>query len=328
MRRCFLSLAGLIFYSVANAQTPRATAPDSPKCPEIAPVPQGPLGEVDRSFLDSYCAFKPAVLSHQPPYVVVSGSSLILHWSAQTNKQPDKQKGIPETYHALKDVAHIPFSAYLLLLPMEKGFATIDAQKPTLALLKDRIDKAETALDPAYFSAHQIARQRQILDASVKLLDTALQAGSSSKSTLLVFAKSMGPLMLQNAWEAGCDQIKTTHAQMMVWKKKLTADEWATLVVVNRARHQARYRNAATQYFLWLFGDESPSWSYPGESLRVIYAETLGLGEDTSDELATVVIDADASEAFFGNRWRLSEDILSEGAAACVAKLPPQDRTY
>ena len=41
--------------------------------------------------------------------------------------------------------------------------------------------------------------------------------------------------------------------------------------------------------------------SYPGESMRVIYVESLGPGEDASDELATVLIDADASHAFFGN---------------------------
>ena len=138
----------------------------------------------------------------------------------------------------------------------------------------------------------------------------------------------MGPLMLQNAWDAGCEQIKTTHAQMMEWKKQLTQEDWTNLKVVNVARHQARYRNAATQYFHWLFGDDGPGWGYPGESMRVIFAETLGKDGTSIDELTTVEIDADASEAFFKNRWRMSEDILSNGAAACVAKLPEKDRLY
>jgi hypothetical protein len=115
---------------------------------------------------------------------------------------------------------------------------------------------------------------------------------------------------------------------MMKWKDTMSAAEWNRLMVVNRARHQARYRNAATQYFHWLFADSGPSWSYPGESMRVIYAESLGPTEDASDELATVLIDADASAAFFQEPWRLSEDILSSGAAECVKKLPPGDRTH
>jgi hypothetical protein len=60
--------------------------------------------------------------------------------------------------------------------------------------------------------------------------------------------------------------------------------------------------------------------------MRVIYVEALAPGEDASDALATVLIDADASQAFFGDRWRLSEDILSNGAADCIQKLPPLSR--
>jgi hypothetical protein len=134
--------------------------------------------------------------------------------------------------------------------------------------------------------------------------------------------------MLRNAWDAGCEQIKTTHAHMMAWKKQLTLEEWEKLIVVNVARHQARDRNAATQYFHWLFGDNGARWSYPGESMRVIFAETLGKDGTLIDELTTVEIDADASQAFFSNPWRMSEDILSDGAAACIAKLPDKDRIY
>jgi hypothetical protein len=41
-----------------------------------------------------------------------------------------------------------------------------------------------------------------------------------------------------------------------------------------------------------------------------------------------VEIDADGSQAFFKDRWRMSEDILSNGAAACIAKLADKDRVY
>jgi hypothetical protein len=58
----------------------------------------------------------------------------------------------------------------------------------------------------------------------------------------------------------------------------------------------------------------------------VTYAESLGPKEDASDELATVLIDADASAAFFQDPWRMSEDILSKGAAECIGKLPQSDR--
>jgi hypothetical protein len=132
--------------------------------------------------------------------------------------------------------------------------------------------------------------------------------------------------MLKNADEAACAQVLGTHRQVMEWKKRMTCKEWANLRVMNRGKHQARYRNAATQYFAWLFGEKTSPWSYPGESMRVIYSEFLGKEEESRDLLATVLIDANASRAFFGDEWRLSEDILSHGAKTCIEQLQETDK--
>ena len=39
-----------------------------------------------------------------------------------------------------------------------------------------------------------------------------------------------------------------------------------------------------------------------------------------------VLVDFEASREFFGDEWRMSEDILSNGAAKCIASLPSSDR--
>lgn len=323
-----LAAAVLVLCSSTNAQTSAATAPKTPACPEIPPVPQGSLGEVDQSFLSSYCALEAGVLSHHPAYVVAAGGSLTLHWSAQSNKAPVTAKIIPDGYHALKDIAHIPLAVYLLLVPLDKGYVTIDGQRAALTDLKDRVVQVAGALDPSYFSKEQVARQRRIIEASEKLLTAALETGSVPTSTLQAFAKSMAPLLMEDSWDAACEQVRTMHAQMMAWKKQLTAEEWAALVAINISGHQPRYRNVATQYFHWLLAGESPAWAYPGESSRVIYAETFFPGQDPSELLAESEIDADAAEAFFGNRWRLSEDLLSDGASDCIANLPAKDQAH
>src|SRR5689334_2783636 len=117
-----LSLIAIIL-SLGFAAAGQTPSDKAPQCPlKIALVPPGPLGDVDQSFLDSYCALQVGVFAHQTPYVVVSGSKLILHWGAGSSKDPDEEKGIPDTYHALKDIAHVPFSIYLLLTSVEKGF--------------------------------------------------------------------------------------------------------------------------------------------------------------------------------------------------------------
>jgi len=327
----------------AHAQAPSAslpdttttmacTSPESANSPAPAPpapahqmpaIPPGPLGEVDRSFVNSYTAREDLVLSHQPPYVVVSGSDLILHQHNAT----EKVRVIPDSYHALKDIAHIPFTVYLLLSPVEKNTVTLEAQTPALNRLSACIDAA-LALTPEFFSADQLERQRVILRTSEQFIQASLQSKTVQRDDLLSFARKMGPLMLQNADQAGCAQIRGTHAQMMKWKQQMTQDEWSKLMIVNLARHQARYRNAATQYFHWLIGDAGPPWSYPGESMRVIFAESLGPTDKASNELAIIEIDADASDAFFGDPWRLSEDILSNGADRCIRMLPVEDRSY
>lgn len=314
--------------NIVACTSPQSTSPAPPAAPpsahQMPVIPPGPLGEVDRSFVDSYTAREDLVLAHQPPYIVVSGSELILHQHNSTTRA----RVIPDSYHALKDIAHIPFTVYLLLSPVERNLVTLDAQVPALNRLSACIDAALSALTPEFFSADQLERQRTILRTSEEFINATLHSQTVRRDDLLSFAGKMGPLMLQNADQAGCAQIQGTHVQMMKWKEQMTQDDWSNLMVVNLARHQARYRNAATQYFHWLIGDNGPPWSYPGESMRVIFAESLGPVDKASNELAIVEIDADASEAFFGNPWRLSEDILSDGAARCIRTLPVEDRGY
>jgi hypothetical protein len=118
------------------------------------------------------------------------------------------------------------------------------------------------------------------------------------------------------------------HAQMMTWKSSMTSDEWDRLVAINPGVIQPRYRSLATQYFGWLFRAPAPRWAYPGENERVIYSEFLHPHRDSGELLASIRMDADAGTAFFGNRWRLSEDLLSDGAARCIARLPERDRLW
>jgi hypothetical protein len=196
----------------------------------------------------------------------------------------------------------------LQLAPVSNSGQTLtDAQASAPRDVSTEIDVVPHSLAGGSYAGDEIPRQEQILNASQTIVSATLEQRRVDSATLRAFTRQMGPLMLLNARDAGCLQIQGTHAQMMKWKSTLSSTEWNSLVVVNRARHQARYRNAATQYFHWLFADNGPSWSYPGESMRVIYAESLGPNENASYEFATVLIDAGASIAFFDNPWRLTE---------------------
>lgn len=216
----------------------------------------------------------------------------------------------------------------LQLSPIADGVTRLDElELSNLSEILVRIDAVRKVLSDSGYTADELVRPGQILDASQAIVSDTLKKKSIDRAALASFAKTMGPVMLMNASDAGCFQIQATHAQLMKWKTTVSVDEWDRLMIVNRARHQARYRNAATQYFQWLLADKGPS-GYPGEGMRVIYAESLAPNEKASDELATVLIDADASTAFFGDSWRLSEDILGAGAERCIRKLPDSDRLH
>lgn len=314
MSRITLSLL-VVFCVALTCQSQAQTLPPA--------VPAGPLGDMDGEFLTQYTATTKRIIQGNPPYVEILGSSLILHHAGQT----DRQRVLPTIYHSLKDVTHVPFTVYLELAPMV-SLQISDTQIGQLQHLTTEIVAAEKALATGEFSQEQLSRQKQILEASNALLQTVIADKHIDREKLDGFAHSVAPLMLRNADEAGCHAVQGTHAQMMKWKTSLSGDEWSHLIAVNKGAHQARYRNAATQYFQWLFQGSSPSWGYPGESTRLFYVESLPKDQTGADSLAAILLDADASRTFFKSEWRLSEDILSDGAARCIAQLPEADRIW
>ncbi len=298
-----------------NAKQPAATAAHAPD----------PLGDLDSSFLEAYTSLMASVSKAGQPYIVVAGNNLVLH----RNGQQESVRVIPEIYHALKDVAHVPFTIYLeLATAATSASALTDEQLAQLRTFSAQLVSGRAALPAVGFDASQLGRQQKIFDDSMSFLDATIKAKQISKSSLESFTRTMAPLLLADADDAACYQVQATHNQMMKWKSVLTSDEWNHLVVVNMSGHQPRYRNVETQYFGWLLNTRGPQWSYPGESARMIYAESLSPGQGAADELAAVEIDANAARAFFGNEWRLSEDLLSDGAAKCIAKLPASDRQW
>lgn len=303
------------------ASTPVSTCTPLPQTATPTPTvaPGGVLGELDQLFISTYAARRTKVAATTHPVIVVSGSNLILRRYEGDKSKPEKV--IPGIYHALKAIAHAPFTLYLALSP-ETGSNSLSLElRDRLGSLQQSVSKAESSLATSGFATAQRSRQQRILDACSSLISETLGIDHVTRDRLAAFAAGMGPMILANAAEAGCAQVQATHAQVMKWKALMTADEWAHLRVAVRGKHQARYRNAATQYFAWLLKDRGPVWAYPGESMRVVYAEFLGRDEDSQDLLAAVLIDGAASRAFFGNQWRLTEDILSRGANRCVARL-------
>jgi hypothetical protein len=288
------------------------------------PIPPGPLGDVNTIFLNEYVARIDAITKVHPLYVEVSGNNLILH----RNGQEESKRVIPDIYHALKDVSHVPFLLYLRLSPLSSNEQLSETEIAGLETLSAKISAARDALSTGGFNDLQMKRQQRIVDSSLTILHTTIETKRIPRSTLERFTHSMAPLLLENVNDAACYAIQGMHAQMMQWKSNMTSEEWKRITAINPGVLQPRYRSLATQYFGWLFPAPAPPWAYPGENQRVIYSEFLHPHRDSAKLLASILIDADSANAFFGNRWRLSQDLLSDGAARCIARLPKRDRIW
>lgn len=211
------------------------------------PQPPDPLAEVNGLFLSEYAARVDAITQVHPLYVEVSGDNLILHH----NGQEESKRVLPDIYHALKNVSHVPLLLYLKLAPLSSSQQIPETGIAALQTLSAKISAARDAVSTGGFNDVQRKRQQRIIDSSLALLRSTVDTKRIPRPKLESFTHSMAPLLLANADDAACYAIEGMHAQMMKWKSSLTANEWNRLVVINPGVFQPRYRSLATQYFAW-----------------------------------------------------------------------------
>ena len=286
------------------------------QAPETRPAPE-PSAELDREFFDAYRQNLGEAKRAASPLIVVSENELTLF----RGDASETRRVIPALYHSLKSTSHVPLTLFLRLKPLA-GKPVPESAQAGLKTFLQKIEAAKAAPSYGDLTEEQASRRATILDASSILISQVLRDGSVERSRVDAFAAAMAPLTLANVDDAACAQIRGMLEQVTRWRSAMTKEEWAALRIVIRGRHQPRVRNVATQYFSRLVGDTGPAWAYPGESMKVAYAEDLG-GDDAGDFLARVLVDAEIGAAFFGDAWRMSEDLLSEGARKCLDRLLP-----
>jgi hypothetical protein len=274
-------------------------------------VPE-PLVSLNKLFLAGYTNRQASIKTNTSPLIVANFSTLIF----RHNGFVETNRSIPDIYHSLKAVAHVPFGIFLRVDPIasEAGSDLPKNLAADLGEYQKRIQEAEASITQAGFSEEQLMRQQTIFRICNAYLDELLSSGKASRERLRAFTRDAGPLMLANADDAARAQLDMTHAAVMQWKKRTPPEEWKRLVVVVRGFQMARRLNILTQYFAKVIDEPSHSLGYPLESKRLIYAEFIMRDRDHLDLMATTFIDGDASDAFFGDRWRMSRDVLADGA--------------
>lgn len=268
------------------------------------------LYELNRLFLGSYKARRAVVKSTVQPLIVANFDTLTFTWKGVTVTN----EVIPEIYHSLKAVAHVPIGLFFKLQPVARpGGGVIPATVAAeLQAYRDQIAATTPALAKAGFTPPQRARQEEIFRRSLAFCDDLKRTGKLAPAELQAFSRALGPALLANAGEAAIVQLTATHAVVMQWRQRVPPERWCELTVVVPGPQTPRRLNLFIQYFARVLGEPGHHLGYPLESRHLIYAEHLLPGRDPLDLMATTFMDGDASEAFFGDRWLMSRDLLAD----------------
>jgi hypothetical protein len=273
------------------------------------PGPADPLVVLNGAFREAYARARQETIARSGPVILVEGDNLVL---LREGKRTEV-KVIPDIYHALKAVSHVPLALYVLLAPGSDKEIT-EARRADLRSYRDKLLAAEKSLDGRGFTDAVRQRQETILAESRRLLDRVLETKKIAPTELLAFTRRQGPLVMANAADAARAQLDSLHQRVGAWKAEMPADEWQRLRVVIMGSALPRRGNLAKQYFMRLLGE-------PGEGLRIVYAESLFDETKALNLLGTNLIDTDIAVAFFDDRHRMHRDLLADAAEEHIKQM-------
>jgi hypothetical protein len=222
----------------------------------------------------------------------------------------------PDRYGTLKSVSHIPLAVHALLDGCV-GEAIGDQRLYDLKQYRALVARAADRPGDRGLDAEELKRAKTIIDESLALLASIIEAQRVEGKELDKYRHRMRPLLEANAAQAARAQIDSLNRQMKAWKSRLTDAEWKQLHVIVMGSHLPRRGNLAVQYFARLLGEA-------GEGKRVVYAEAIFDEPRALDLLGTRLVDTRIGAAFFEDPARMQRDLLSDAAKQYLDELFPE----
>jgi hypothetical protein len=261
-----------------------------------------PLIDLNQAFREAYARCRQRLVNRSGPVIVVEGDNLVL----LHNGKRRETKVVPDVYHTLKAVSHVPLAVYVMLVPLAD--APLDNEcLEGLRTYRQRVVQAELSLKDRELSAQTLVRQKEIIRAALCFLDFALDKKQVAADELCKFTHDLGSKLLANAADAARAELDGLDKQVRAWRTTLTADEWKTLHVVVMGSALPRQGNLATQYFAHLLGEK-------GEGRRIVYAESIFEESRALNLLGTHLLDTRIGSAFFDDAERMHRDLLCDAA--------------
>lgn len=319
---CLLTAAAMVFgegaTSVASAQsspaeqnTENSSSTGDTKTNDAEAQLLAPWNEMNQKFRSSYSNARLAKLAKQGPLIVMRDDSLVLLHAGKRQEA----NVIPARYTLLKSVSHIPLTIFVLLEGRQDGTIS-DELAEQLKQFRASYQKAASNLDSWKLSEKSLQRQKRIVADCNQLIDDSLKNRSVTDAQLLAFCRAMGPLVLENAYEAVSAQLVAIDKKVSVWQNEISQDDWKRLHIAVMSSHMPREQNAVMQYFQKYLGQKKE-----GENL--IYGEGRNEEEYAQELVGTHILDRAIAVYFFKDPWRMHRDLLSDGAARHLKKNPP-----
>jgi hypothetical protein len=250
---------------------------------------------------ESYAAARALALkSDQPVFLVTDTLTLI------KGEDLGALPYTPPIYHYLKSLSHLPLGVYSASMGLQES----PADKRWLERLRSLLNQTNTTeaeLASASFTEPQRARQQNILSLSRVYLEDVLKRENTDMASVNNYARKIAPLVLANATDAANVQIEALDQAVRELSKKLKPGEFEKAIAVITGPKTPREGNLQFQYFVYAFGTGSAG-------TRVLYMESIFDLEAALGVLKTVLNDREASQAFFGEKYRLERDLMADGA--------------
>jgi hypothetical protein len=293
----------LLMFIQPSAGVSQVPGPDTAARHAEPSAPSDPLMILNNTFRAAYQHAKETMLVKGGPVILSEGDNLVLRKSGRRVEVRYR----PPVYHALKSFAHIPLALDVILATRAGAETLDDPVVGELRAYRKLIAAVEESIATHGLDAEQLARQRKILDACVKFLDSVVQARKCTSEDRRAFTRHLTPLVMANAADAVRAEVDALHRQVCDWKSQMTEDEWKHLSVVILGSQLPRTQNLALQYFARLL-------DVPGEGSRITYAESIHDESQALDLMATRALDTIIGVDFFNDPSRMHRDLLSDAA--------------
>lgn len=267
--------------------------------------------EVNDKFRQIYAETRSRTLKKSEPIIVVFGDHMVLI----DQSRRDSSNFISDKFNLLKSVCHIVLATFVAL-ELDTDQRLSESKLKQIRELESFSKKALSSLDKSGLKGEVLDRQRQLINTSLNVMETALKDKKVSAIALRDFCRNNRKMIEQNVDESVADQLLAVDYQVKQWRKELPKDKWDALKVVIVSGHMPRERQSNLQYFQKLF-------KVKREGSRIYYCEGLSEESDGLNLVGTHILDREIAINFFNDEWRMHRDLLSDGAAQYLSKHPP-----